>query len=156
VESVSGVVGQDDGLTGGQSTSGMPMIPERLTDSGQPKKTNSGNYPLHSGNYAATIDSISQFPQEQTPHHLQPYYELQGTGDFASDDMWKKSSLSDPISTAQTGIHSSLISTGKWLGWAVVHDKLLAAFCTPYKTLFHRAPAPAPIWNFAFQGRTIS
>jgi len=48
VEYVSGVIGQDDGLTGGQLTSGMPMIPERLTDGGGPKTTNSGNYPLHS------------------------------------------------------------------------------------------------------------
>lgn len=71
VESVSGVIGQDDGLTGDQSTSGMPMIPERQTDGGQPKTTNSGNYPLYSDNYVATIESISQFPQELTPHHLQ-------------------------------------------------------------------------------------
>jgi hypothetical protein len=89
VESVSGVIGQDDGLTGGQLTSGMPMIPERLTDGGGPKTTNSGNYPLHSGNYVTTIESISQFPQGQTPH-LQSYSELQCTGEFASDDMWEE------------------------------------------------------------------
>jgi len=43
------------------------------------------------GNYVTTIESISQqFPQGQTPHHLQSYYELQGTGEFAPDDMWEE------------------------------------------------------------------
>lgn len=39
VESVSGTVGQDDGLTGGQSTNGMPLMPKRQTDGGPRQQT---------------------------------------------------------------------------------------------------------------------
>lgn len=110
MESVSGVIGQDDGLTGGQLTSGMPMIPERLTDGGGPKTTNSGNYPLHSGNYVTTIESIFTISAHPICSHT-PSSNAQA--DLHQTTCGKNSSPSDPISTDQTGIHCSLISTGK-------------------------------------------
>ncbi|PMD67460.1 uncharacterized protein K444DRAFT_16181 [Hyaloscypha bicolor E] len=117
VESVSGIVGQNEGLTGGHSTNGMPMMPKRQTDGGQPKTTNSGNYPLQSGNYSAIIESIPQFSAgTNTPPSAAIPRAPKHTRLRIRRHLGKNSSASDPISTAQAGTHFSLISMGRWAG----------------------------------------
>jgi hypothetical protein len=78
---------QDVDLTAGQSTNRMSVMPHGPVNGGQPETTNGESHPPESGNYVTMRESVRQ---EQAPHLLQPYNELQTTGDFASRDMWEE------------------------------------------------------------------